>query len=76
MRDVTGTVLDELPATEFRVLVRQSFTSVVKTGQPFHANRERILDDQPYRYETIILPLSNGGAAVDMLLVGMVYANE
>ena len=49
---------------------------MVKTGEPLHAKRHQILDDRSYRYETIILPLSTDGAAVDMLLVGMVYANE
>ena len=37
---------------------------------------DRVLDDQPRRYETVILPLSADGARVDMLLCGMIYEGE
>jgi hypothetical protein len=71
--DLTGKMLDELPQVEFRDLTRLSFTKVATTKQPLHAQRDRILDDRPRRYETIILPLSSDGEKVDMLLCGLFY---
>ena len=74
--DMTGKMLDDLPQVEFRNLTRQSFTKVVSTGEPLHARRDRILDERPRRYETIILPLSGDDARVDMLICGLIYDDE
>jgi len=74
--ELTGKMLDELPQVEFRNLTRQSFTKVVTTGEPLHARRDRILDERPRRYETIILPLSGNDARVDMLICGLLYDDE
>lgn len=76
MRDVTGRMLDELPPTDFWIQAIESFTTVVKTGEPFHVKRIQILDGQPYRYDGIALPLSKDGKTVNMLLVGMVHADD
>jgi hypothetical protein len=76
MRDVTGRMLDELPPTDFRIQAIQTFTTVVQTDEPFHVKRTQILDGQPYRYDGIALPLSKDGKTVDMLLVGMVHADD
>lgn len=74
--DLTGKMLDEMPQVEFRELTRQSFTKVATTKEPLHAQRDRILDDRPRRYETIILPLSSDGDRVDMLLCGLFYDDQ
>ena len=71
--ELTGRMLDELPATEFRAFVEESFTKVVETGTPRWALRERVMDSKQYRYETLLLPLSRDGELVDMLLIGMRY---
>ena len=74
--ELTGKMLDDLPQPEFRELSRLSFTRVANTGKPLQARRDRILDERPRRYETIILPLSGDDARVDMLLCGLIYDDE
>lgn len=74
--ELTGKLLDELPQIEFRELSRLSFTKVSNTGKPLQARRDRILDERPRRYETIILPLSSDGTRVDMLICGLIYDEE
>ena len=74
--ELTGKMLDDLPQVQFRDLTRQSFTKVANTAEPLHVLNDRVLDDQPRRYETVILPLSADGARVDMLLCGMIYDGE
>lgn len=74
--ELTGKLLDELPQIEFRELSRLSFTKVSNTGKPLQARRDRILDERPRRYETIILPLSGDDARVDMLICGLIYDEE
>lgn len=71
--DMTGKMLDELPPPEFRDLARKSFTKAARSGEPLHIVADRMIDDRMQRYETIMLPLSNGGERVDMLLIGLVY---
>ena len=69
-------MLNELPIGEFRQLAEQTFSHVAKTGQPFHVSRDRFIDERAQRYETLILPLSKDGERVDMLLAGLIYADE
>lgn len=73
--ELTGKMLDELPQTEFRDLARRSFTKVVNTAQPLHAANDRIIDGKVRHYETVMLPLSDDGVAVDRLLIGLIYAD-
>jgi hypothetical protein len=72
--DLTGKMLDEMPAPEFRDLSRRSFTKVVRTREPLHALAERVIDGRTQHYEAIVLPLSGDGERVDRLLIGMIYA--
>ena len=74
--ELTGKTLDEIPYPEFRDVARESFTRVVRSGQPLRAVRDRVMDEQVHRYETIILPLSGDGERVDMLLCGLIYDDE
>ena len=71
--DLTGKLLDEMPAQEFRDLVTRTFRRVVRTREAVHALADRVLDDRTHRYETIIMPLSSNGEIVDRLLVGMIF---
>lgn len=74
--EMTGKMLDEMPDTERRELVQQTFLQVVTTGEPPHAHRKRLLDSRWARYESVVLPLSSDNTNVNMLLVGQVYADE
>jgi hypothetical protein len=71
--ELTGKMLDELPINDFRKLARESFTTVVRTRQPFHSQRDRLIDGAPRRYETVMLPLFDDARRVNMLLIGLVY---
>ena len=72
--ELTGKIIDELPATERRELVIQTFTQVASTGEPLHAHRKFLLDRRWTQYETLVLPLSKDGGTINMLLVGQIYA--
>jgi hypothetical protein len=71
--DLTGKMLDDMPAPEFRDLVGRSFRKVVRTREPLHVLADRMLDGRMQRYEAIVLPLSADGKRVDRLIVGMIY---
>ncbi len=71
--DLTGKMLDDMPVPEFRDMSRRSFDKVVRTGEPLHVVADRMVDERMQHYESILLPLSNSGDRVDMLLIGLVY---
>ena len=71
--ELTGKMLDELPPSEFRTLVHKNWTEVATTGQPRHCRRDAVLDGRPYRYESVVLPLSPDGETVNMELVALIY---
>jgi hypothetical protein len=71
--DLTGKMLDEMPAPEFRELSTRSFRKVLRTRAPLHALAARLLDGRMQRYEAIIMPLSGDGERVDRLILGMIY---
>lgn len=74
--DLTGKMLDDMPVPEFRELSRRSFNKVVRTGEPLHVVADRMVDGRIQHYESVLMPLSNSGTAVDMLLIGLVYDGD
>ena len=73
--ELTGKMLDELPATERRELVTRTFIEVATAGEPVQRDRKILLDGRWARYEAVLLPLSSDGAKVNMLLVGQIYSD-
>ena len=73
--ELTGKMLDELPRSEFRDNVGQRWAEVAASGEPRHCSRDGRFDGMPYRYESIILPLSADGATVNMELVALIHAD-
>jgi hypothetical protein len=71
--DMTGKTMDDYPDPEYAKVALRSFTTVVETRRPFARVNERMIDGRAYGYETVMLPLSSDGEAIDMLLVGLVY---
>ena len=71
--DLTGKMIDQMPAPEFRELSIRSFRKVLRTRQPLHALAARLLDGRMQRYEAILMPLSSDGERVDRLILGMIY---
>jgi hypothetical protein len=74
--ELTGKMIDALPVSEYRAQARESFTEVATSGEPLHRYRDRIFDGRRHCYETLILPLSQDGVRVNMLLVGLLYDDE
>lgn len=71
--ELTGKILDELPATEFRTLVEQRWNEVAGSGVALKCGRDAVFDERSYRYKSVILPLSPDGEAVNMLMVALIY---
>ncbi len=71
--ELTGKMLDDMPAPGFRELSRRTFAKAVRTREPVHSLNERVMDDQVHRYEVLVLPLSADGERIDMLLTGLIY---
>ena len=69
--ELTGKMLDELPQNEFRKGVGEKWTEVAATGEPMHCDDDMRIKGRPYRYESIILPLSADGETVNMELVAV-----
>jgi hypothetical protein len=74
--EMTGKMLEELPGADFRLRAQQFFTAAVETRQPQHVRRSRTLSGRPQPYEALVLPLSRAVPQVDMLLIGLRYANS
>lgn len=71
--DMTGRMLDELPVSDFRLLVQRSFDTVATGRRPLRAERQRTLDARRRHYEALILPMGADRRTVDMLLVGLIH---
>lgn len=74
--ELTGKLLDEMPSPEFRELTRRTFIKVTTTGEPLHTLNERVMDDRTHRYEALVVPLSNDGEHIDMLMCGLLYDDD
>jgi hypothetical protein len=74
--DLTGKLLDDLPKTDFNVMVVERCQSLVATGDPVLIHHDRVLDGRDRRYEALWLPLSCDGANVTMLLCAFIYRDR
>jgi hypothetical protein len=74
--DLTGKLLDDLPRTDFNLLVIERCNSLVATGEPTLVHLDRMLDGRHRRYEAIWLPLSDDGSNVTMLLCALIYRDR
>jgi hypothetical protein len=65
--DMTGRTLDEYPSPEVREMIRASLTTVVESRVPLRRDLDFGAKFQNWRYERLILPLSDDGERVNML---------
>lgn len=71
--DPTGQDLDTYPRPEMAEILRVSYTEVAETGRPFRRRRHRlVMDGRLFENESLLLPLSDDGRRVDMLLVAVI----
>ena len=64
--------LDALEPAAYRDMVRRHYIEAVQGAAPLAYWVHSILDGVRYRYTKLMLPLSNDGTAIDMLMVGSV----
>jgi len=65
--DMTGRTLDEYPSPDVREMIRSSLTKVLETRIPLRADLDFGTRFQNWRYERLILPLSDDGERINML---------
>ena len=69
--ELTGRHLDEIFSGEALAVIRRQFDESVTTAAPcYHANEHTLLRSGTVRFERILLPLSDDGDRVTMLLGG------
>lgn len=70
--DLTGKTVDDYDDPGYRALLNQNYADVVKTCRPLRVLRDPyMVRDKVLRWEALILPLSEDGRMVNMLMVGI-----
>ena len=70
--DLTGRTVDDYPDPEYRTVVVKHYTTAVRSRAPLRIVRDPYrVRDRVLRWEGLILPLSDDGERVNMLMVGL-----
>jgi hypothetical protein len=69
--ELSGTWLDELPRANLRDLTLGFYEAMIAAGRPRFTVRDAIVDDSLLRYEILLLPLSEDGNRISMILIGV-----
>ncbi|WP_341915552.1 PAS domain-containing protein [Ferrovibrio terrae] len=72
--DMTGKYLDQHPWPELAAMARQTYISVMESHQPALIQRRGLVGEQYVSHQSLVLPL--GHAAVEMLLIGVVFTPQ
>jgi hypothetical protein len=72
-QDFTGKTVDDIPDPAYRTEINTAYRKIVESGEPSRTLGERVFDGEPKRFETLRLPLSEDGKAVNMVLVCALY---
>jgi len=72
-QDLTGKTVDDIPDPAYRAEVTANYCKIVETGEPSVSLAERMFDNEARRFETIRLPLSEDGKAINMVLICALY---
>ncbi len=71
---MTGKELDSLPNGEYRALIHEHHTQVIRRRRPVYVMREhRFSDHGCWKCEALSLPLASDGAAIDMLMSAVMW---
>jgi hypothetical protein len=71
--DMTGKFVDEIPEPDRRGFVAENFRGVVVARQPLLRSGERVMDEQAWNFDSMILPLGLADGVIDMLLLCVEY---
>lgn len=70
--DLTGKTVDDYQDADYRALVNRYYADVVETRRPLRVLRDPYeAGEKVLRWEGLILPLSQDGRTVNMLMVGV-----
>lgn len=74
--EVTGKLLDEVPLPQLRGHFALRCGQIVERGTPYRTKGDYFLDERPSQHELLVLPLSEDGAAVSMLLFAFWFLDQ
>jgi hypothetical protein len=69
--ELTGKWMHEFPRANQRKLTEDFYAALIKGRQPRFARRDAIVDDQLLHYEIMLLPLSEDGSRISMIMTGI-----
>jgi hypothetical protein len=69
--ELTGTWMHDLPSANQRKLTEDFYAALIEGGQPRFAQRDMIVDDRLLHYEILLLPLSEDGRRISMIMTGI-----
>lgn len=70
--DCTGRYLDEAMPPDHVTLAAASYSEAVARAEPLYHRRLIAFHERQIEYEVVILPFSNAGERVDLLMTGIV----
>ena len=68
--NMQGKTLDEYPLPQHREAARRTYLKVLEKGDPDYEELERLDEGRAVHFGRLILPLSDDGSRIDMLLMG------
>jgi hypothetical protein len=74
--EATGKLLDELPLPQLRDHFSLRCRQIVERGAPYRTKGDYFLDERQSQHELLVLPLSEDGDAVSMLLFAFWFADQ
>jgi hypothetical protein len=69
--EATGLWMHEWPHENQRKLTEDFYASLIEGRRPRFARRDIIVDDQLLHYEIMLLPLSEDGSTISMIMTGI-----
>jgi hypothetical protein len=69
--EATGMWMDDFPHANQRKLTEAFYGAMIEARQPRFAQRDMIVDDQLLHYEIMLLPLSEDGSRISMIITGI-----
>jgi hypothetical protein len=69
--ELTGMWTHDFPRANQRKLTEDFYEALIKGRQPRFARRDVIVDDQLLHYEIMLLPLSEDGSRISMIMTGI-----
>jgi hypothetical protein len=73
-RDLTGRFLHDIGRPEFRQRAELEYHGAIEQRAPQCFTHQGILDERPFSYELLVLPLSDDDREINMLLAGFDFS--